>query len=66
MLKVSADSVDGTGDTVGCQVMVALVGNGRLVGCLVMMEVLTFERLFTVVDKAPTELISDSMVLEKL
>ena len=63
---VSADRVKGTEDVIDCQSMVVLIGNGRLVGCLVMMEVLISERLLTDVDQEPTELISDSKVLEKL
>jgi hypothetical protein len=65
-LMVLVEPVSNVEDTVEFHPLEVLLGKGRLVGCLVMMEVLMSVRLFADVDKDPTELISDSMVLEKL
>jgi hypothetical protein len=65
-LIVLAELVINVEDIVDFHSMEVLVGKGKLVGWLVMMEVLMSVRLLADVGKDPTELISDSMVLEKL
>lgn len=63
---ILAESVSIVEDTVGFHSIDVLVGKGTLVGRQVMMEVLMPVRLLAGVDKDPTELMSDSTVLEKL
>lgn len=64
---ILAESVSIVEDTVGFHSIDVLVGKGTLVGRQVMMEVLIMPvRLLAGVDKGPTELMSDSTVLEKL
>lgn len=64
---ILAESVSIVEDTVGFHSIDVLVGKGTLVGRQVMMGVLIMPvGLLAGVDKDPTELMSDSTVLEKL